>query len=127
MNSVHEQVTKDSLVAKLKERKATIGIVGLGYVGLPLALRYAEVGYPVVGLDIDAAKVEALNAGRSYIEHIPAAAVALARRGGFEASGDFSRAREADALIICVPTPLNKYREPDLSFVLNTVDALAPH
>ena len=127
MNSVHEQVTKDSLVAKLKERKATIGIVGLGYVGLPLALRYAEVGYRVVGLDIDAAKVESLNAGRSYIEHIPAAAVAQARRAWFEASGDFSRAREADALIICVPTPLNKYRQPDLSFVLNTVDALVPH
>jgi UDP-N-acetyl-D-glucosamine dehydrogenase len=104
-----------------------VGIVGLGYVGLPLALRFSEVGYRVVGFDIDPGKVEALNAGRSYIEHIAPQAVAQARGRKFEATGRFERAAECDALIICVPTPLNRHREPDLSFVIGTVDALAPH
>ena len=116
-----------ALLGRLADRSATIGIVGLGYVGLPLALRFAEVGYRVLGFDIDAGKVAALNAGRSYIGHIPAEAVAAARAGGFEATADFARARDADALVICVPTPLNKYREPDLSFVLNTTEALLPY
>ena len=118
---------RESLLGKLAARKAVIGIYGMGYVGLPLALRYAEVGFRVVGFDIDASKVEALNAGRSYIEHIPAASVAAARQRGFEATADFRRTAGADALIICVPTPLNKFREPDLSFVLNTADAIVPH
>src|SRR5438067_2104555 len=117
-------ITKQSLLHRLQERKATIGIVGLGYVGLPLALRCSEVGYSVIGLDIDALKVEALNDGRSYIEHIQAAAVGAARKRAFQASTDFSLASKADALIICVPTPLNKYREPDLSFVVGTVNTL---
>ena len=115
-----------ALLARLGDRSACIGIVGMGYVGLPLALRYAEVGYPVLGFDIDAAKVEALNAGRSYIERISAASVAAARARGFEASTDFTRAAQADALIICVPTPLNRYREPDLSFVIGTIESLLP-
>lgn len=115
------------LRARLADRSAVIGIVGLGYVGLPLTLRYAAVGFKVLGIDIDAAKVARLNAGTSYIEHIGAAQIAAARAAGFEASTDFSRAVEADALIICVPTPLNAYREPDLSFVLGTTDALLPH
>jgi UDP-N-acetyl-D-glucosamine dehydrogenase len=96
-------------------------------VGLPLSLRFVEAGFPVLGIDIDATKVERLNAGRSYIEHIPASQVAAARAARFEASTDFARAVQCDALIICVPTPLNAYREPDLSFVLDTVDALLPH
>jgi UDP-N-acetyl-D-glucosamine dehydrogenase len=108
-------------------KQAQIGILGLGYVGLPLMLRYAEVGYPVLGFDIDPAKVDQLNAGRSYIEHIPAAAIAGARARGFSATTDFSRARDCDALILCVPTPLNQYREPDLSYVLATTEAIAPH
>ena len=112
---------------KLKSKKATIGIVGLGYVGLPLVLRYAEVGYKVLGIDIDSEKTSMLNAGKSYIEHIPAVGIALALSKGFEATTDFSSATKCDALILCVPTPLNKYREPDLSFVLNTVDALLPY
>jgi UDP-N-acetyl-D-glucosamine dehydrogenase len=118
---------KEALLRKLAERSATIGIVGLGYVGLPLALRYAEVGCRVLGFDIDAEKAKALNEGRSYIEHIRAQAVAAARGRGFEATTDFRRAAQADALIICVPTPLDKHREPDLSFVLNTVESLLPH
>ncbi len=109
-----------ALLRKLKERTATIGVVGLGYVGLPLALRYAEVGYPVLGFDIDAEKVAALGAGRSYIAHVRL-------EKALAATTDFSRAAECDALVICVPTPLDKHREPDLSFVIGTVDSLLPH
>ena len=122
-----ENTLKDALLRKLKDRTAVIGVVGLGYVGLPLALRYAETGYPVIGFDIDCAKVDMLNSGRSYIEHIGAAAVAAARAKSFQASADFSQVRDADALIICVPTPLNRYREPDLRFVTGTMDSLVPH
>jgi len=118
---------KDTLLRRLNERTAVVGIVGLGYVGLPLALRFAEVGYPVLGFDIDPGKVDALNTGRSYIEHISPQAVAQARSRRFEATGRFERASECDALIICVPTPLNRQREPDLSFVIGTVESLAPH
>jgi UDP-N-acetyl-D-glucosamine dehydrogenase len=114
------------LIAKFSDRSAVIGIIGLGYVGLPLTLRYSEVGFKVLGIDIDAAKVGKLNAGASYIEHIGADHIARARAAGFEATTDFARVAEADALIICVPTPLNAYREPDLSFVLDTADALLP-
>lgn len=115
-----------SLIQKMENKSAVIGIVGLGYVGLPLMLRYSEVGYKVIGLDIDASKTEKLNSGLSYIEHIPSQAIAVAVGKGFEATTDFSRSTECDALIICVPTPLNKYREPDLSFVTDTTDALLP-
>jgi UDP-N-acetyl-D-glucosamine dehydrogenase len=116
-----------NLLAKLDQRTATIGVVGLGYVGLPLLLRFADAGYKVLGLDIDHSKVDKFNRGRSYIEHISGQRIEGARGGGAEASTDFTRAVEADALIICVPTPLNAYREPDLSYVLATVDALVPH
>lgn len=117
----------EELVAKLESRAAVIGIIGLGYVGLPLALRYSDVGYRVVGFDIAPNKVEHLNAGRSLIEHVPPDAVQGALARGFEATTDFARAVECDALIICVPTPLNKYREPDLSFVIQTVESLVRH
>lgn len=113
-------------LAKLHQQQAIIGIVGLGYVGLPLMLRYNSIGFRVLGIDIDQSKVEQLNAGQSYIEHIPGDKVAEARQTGFEATTDFSRASECDALILCVPTPLNKYREPDISFVVNTTEALQP-
>ena len=117
---------KNTLLNKFKDRSATIGIFGLGYVGLPLALRYAEAGFKVLGFDIDAEKVARLMAGRSYIERIGAERIALARAAGFEATGEFSRAAGLEALILCVPTPLNKYREPDLSFVLDTTERLLP-
>jgi UDP-N-acetyl-D-glucosamine dehydrogenase len=116
----------NEILNKLADRSAIIGIVGLGYVGLPLMMRYCEVGYKVIGFDIDQSKVDALSLGNSYIEHIPASAIAVALDRGFEATTDFSRVPEADALILCVPTPLNKYREPDLSFVLDTTDSLVP-
>ncbi|MGD0539612.1 MAG: nucleotide sugar dehydrogenase [Verrucomicrobiota bacterium] len=105
-----------------------IAIVGLGYVGLPLALQFARSGVRVIGLDIDAVKVEAVNQGRSYIQHIAAAAVAeQVKAGRMAASTDFARVREVAAVIICVPTPLNKNREPDISFILKTGEAVAPH
>jgi UDP-N-acetyl-D-glucosamine dehydrogenase len=115
------------LISRFESRSAVVGIVGLGYVGLPLSLRYAEAGFKVIGIDIDAAKVARLNQGQSYIAHIAQGAVAGALAAGFEASTEFARAAECDALVICVPTPLNVYREPDLSFVLDTADALLPH
>lgn len=117
---------KRALLAKVADRSAVIGICGLGYVGLPLSLRFAQAGYRVIGFDIDRAKIEALNAGHSYIGHIGDAPVAAARAAGFEATDDFARAGDADALIICVPTPLKHNREPDLGYVIATVDALAP-
>lgn len=117
----------NSLLKKLNDKSAVIGIVGLGYVGLPLMLRYIEVGYKVIGFDIDPEKVSSLEQGKSYIKHIPAESIAHAVANGFQATTDFSRSKEADALIICVPTPLNHYREPDLSFVVNTTEALVPY
>ena len=98
-----------------------IAIVGLGYVGLPLSLQFARSGVTVLGLDIDAAKVDSLNQGRSYIRHIPAESILDATRAGaFSACTDFSRIKEVSAVIICVPTPLNKNREPDISFIIDT-------
>jgi UDP-N-acetyl-D-glucosamine dehydrogenase len=113
--------------AKFKSKEAVIGIVGLGYVGLPLMLRYNAIGFRVLGIDIDIAKVEKLNAGISYIEHISSEHIAKARSSGFEATSEFRRASECDALILCVPTPLNKYREPDMSFVIDTTNAIKPY
>lgn len=118
---------KDQLIRKFADRTAVIGIVGLGYVGLPLMLRYTDAGFRVLGFDIDTFKTGRLNAGESYIEHIPSEKIAAARRKGFEATTDFSRIAEADAVILCVPTPLNKYREPDISFVTGTTDAVKPY
>ncbi len=115
------------LIDKIQSNAASVGIVGLGYVGLPLALRFAEVGIKVLGFDIDQAKVDAIHAGKTYIKHIPDAAVAKGRDQGISATTDFSRAGEVDALILCVPTPLNQYREPDLSFVINTTESLMPY
>lgn len=118
---------KSDILQKFNDKTAIIGIVGLGYVGLPLMLRYCEVGYKVIGFDIDQRKVDSLRNGKSYIEHIPSHSIENACAQGFEPTVDFSRIAEADALILCVPTPLNKYREPDLSFVLDTTDSLVPY
>src|SRR5437660_9373543 len=103
-------------------------VVGLGYVGLPLSLQFAHSGVRVLGLDIDRTKVESLNQGRSYIKHISSEAVmAAVEAKRFSASSDFSRVKEVEAVIICVPTPLNKNREPDISFITKTGEAIAPH
>lgn len=115
------------LMSRLNNKESIIGIIGLGYVGLPLMLRFTEVGYKVLGFDIDADKVVKLNQGESYIEHIPDELLKKANASGFVATMDFSRATECDALILCVPTPLNKHREPDLSFVLETTESIVPY
>lgn len=115
------------LISKFETNSISVGIVGLGYVGLPLALRFSEVGIKVLGFDIDQEKVAAIHAGKTYIKHIPDAAVAKGRDQGITATTDFSRAGEVDALILCVPTPLNQYREPDLSFVISTTESLLPY
>jgi UDP-N-acetyl-D-glucosamine dehydrogenase len=105
-----------------------IGIIGLGYVGLPLSLQFARCGVNVTGLDVDDKKVVALNAGRSYIEHIPAAAIQeQVSAGRFRATADFSAIKKLDAVIICVPTPLNKNREPDISYIIKSGEAILPH
>jgi UDP-N-acetyl-D-glucosamine dehydrogenase len=118
---------KNLVVDKFQSKKAIIGIVGLGYVGLPLALRYSEEKFKVIGFDIDLFKVNKINEGQSYIEHIHTEDVLKAKSAGFEATNDFKRIHEVDAIILCVPTPLNKYREPDLSFVLNTTESIIPY
>ncbi|WP_339083536.1 UDP-N-acetyl-D-glucosamine 6-dehydrogenase [Pseudomonas sp. TMP9] len=118
---------KQVSIAEFKNKEAIIGIVGLGYVGLPLMLRYNAIGFRVLGIDIDEAKVLKLNDGLSYIEHIPSEKIASARQSGFEATTDFRRVSECAALILCVPTPLNKYREPDMSFVIDTTNAIKPY
>lgn len=106
----------------------SIAIVGLGYVGLPLSLQFARSGVKVLGLDIDPSKIEAIHSGRSYIKHIEPTAIADSVKAGmFSASTDFSKVREVEAVIICVPTPLNKNREPDISYITTTGAAIAPH
>jgi UDP-N-acetyl-D-glucosamine dehydrogenase len=106
----------------------TVAVIGLGYVGLPLALQFARSGYRVLGLDIDPTKIDAIHNGRSYIAHVPAADIAAQSAAGrLEASADLSRVSAADAVILCVPTPLDAHREPDLRYVLDTGRAIAPH
>jgi UDP-N-acetyl-D-glucosamine dehydrogenase len=115
------------LIDKLNNKTAIIGIIGLGYVGLPLALRYSDVGYRVFGIDIDQSKIDNISRGESYIEHIPSNAIAYAIKNGFHVTTEFSTIAHVDAIIICVPTPLNKYREPDISFIINTMESIMPH
>ncbi len=118
---------KNITIQKFADKTAKIGIVGLGYVGLPLMLRYVDIGYQVIGFDIDESKISKLNNGESYIEHISSEKIAAARNSLFEATTDFSRIDEVEAIILCVPTPLNKYREPDISYVIDTTDAVKPY
>jgi UDP-N-acetyl-D-glucosamine dehydrogenase len=115
------------IIQKLTAKKAKIGIVGLGYVGLPLARRYSEVGYQVLGFEIDDEKVKKLLKNETYIKHIESGDIAKMQQNGFVPTTDFTRISEADAIILCVPTPLNKYREPDLSFVIDTTENILPY
>jgi UDP-N-acetyl-D-glucosamine dehydrogenase len=117
----------DALQTLMQTRQARIGIVGMGYVGLPLALLFSEQGFRVTGFDIEAAKVSTLNAGGSYIVRIPPEDVQDAQRAGFRATTDYSEIEQMDAIIICVPTPLDQHHEPDLSYVTGTVRSIAPH
>ncbi|MBI5368976.1 MAG: nucleotide sugar dehydrogenase [Planctomycetes bacterium] len=118
-----------NLLEKIEKKTARVGIIGLGYVGLPLARVFCEGGFQVEGFDIDPAKVEALRAGRSYIKHIASEKVAelVLTRRVFTATTDFARLRGVDAIIICVPTPLNRWREPDLSYIEKTAESITPH
>jgi len=115
------------LQSKIEQKQARVAVIGLGYVGLPLALLYTEQNFPVTGFDIDARKVATLDQGGSYIFRILATEIQSARARGFSATSDYSRLTEMDAIIICVPTPLNEYHEPDLSYITNTAKAIAPH
>jgi UDP-N-acetyl-D-glucosamine dehydrogenase len=111
---------------RFQDRMSLIGIIGLGYVGVPLALRFQEVGLRVLGFDIDHERVDALNAGETPIKHIAAERIAAMRADGFEATTSFGRIGEVDAIIICVPTPLSRHREPDLSFIVETMKTISP-
>jgi UDP-N-acetyl-D-glucosamine dehydrogenase len=114
------------LLARFAERRARIGIIGLGYVGMPLALTAAKAGYRVVGFDVDEPRVQQINRGESFMKHVASERLAEAvNRGTFEATADFGRLDELDAILICVPTPLTKHREPDLSYVERTARAIA--
>ncbi len=120
---------KDELLKKIAERKACVGIVGLGYVGLPLLIEFAKADFPVAGFDIDDTKVKSLEAGETYIRHIEAKHIkaSITDNDKAYATTDFSRLGECDALLICVPTPLTSHRDPDLSYVESTALSMAPH
>ena len=116
------------LLNKIKSRNCTVGIIGLGYVGLPLLIEFAKAGYQAVGFDIDEKKANLLREGKTYIKHIPAERIReVKKNGNFTATTDFSLLGKADCIIVCVPTPLNKHREPDLSYVLNTTEMIAKY
>ncbi len=116
----------EGVLRRIESRDALVGVIGLGYVGLPLAMLFAEKGFEVLGLDVDETKVVALNGGRSYIGHIPEDRVkAAVGKGKLEATSDFARLGEPDAILICVPTPLTRHREPDLSYVARTAESVA--
>ena len=118
----------EALIARFRAHQARIGVIGLGYVGLPLVCAIAEQGFNALGFDIDARKIEALNAGASYIRHIPADTIAALRRSRrFEATEEFARLAEMDAVLLCVPTPLTRQREPDLTYVVRTTESIVPH
>jgi UDP-N-acetyl-D-glucosamine dehydrogenase len=115
------------LIERFRRRDATVGVIGLGYVGLPLACRFAEADFCTIGFDIDPDKVSAVGSGRSYISTVPEEKLAQALRKGLRATTNYSFAAEADALIVCVPTPLTRAREPDLQFITGTMESLLPH
>lgn len=115
-------------IERIKDKKAVVGIVGMGYVGLPLALTYVEEGFKVIGYDIDTKKADAIKAGKTYIKHIASDRIADAvKKGLLECTSDFSRIPESDALLVCVPTPLDEHLQPDLSFVTGTASQIGPY
>ena len=114
-------------LARIEDRSARIGIVGLGYVGLPLTLLFSEDKFRVTGFDIDKKKVDTLNSGNSYIHRIEPSHIAAAQAAGFTATSDYARIAEVDAVLICVPTPLHRDHTPDMSYVVSTIEAIAPY
>ena len=129
MMTSHSAINRSpaQLIKKIQQRQARVGIIGLGYVGLPLALLFSEQKFAVTGFDIDQRKVDILAKGESYIYRITKEEIRTAQAQGFSATSDYARLVEMDAIIICVPTPLNEYHEPDLSFITDTTHAIAPH
>jgi UDP-N-acetyl-D-glucosamine dehydrogenase len=117
---------RDKLLKRIKDKSARIGIIGLGYVGLPLILGFSEAGFPILGFYIDPQKIGLLNAGKSYFLHISNSRVSAATEGGLVATSQFSRAGETDVSAMCVPPPLNRTREPDLSFVIGSLRGIMP-
>lgn len=123
------------LALRIMFKEARIGIIGLGYVGLPLAIHFTQAGFPVTGFDTDKSKVQKINKGESYISHIPSFRIAslighehqrgTVDKGPFSATTDMGKLKNMDAILICVPTPLNTYREPDLSYVINTTKIIS--
>ena len=122
-----DQEIFEALSKKILERRAVVGVFGLGYVGLPLFLRFVGSGFKTIGFDIDADKVKALASGKSYIENIPDSAIVDCVASGASFTSEYLEAAQCDVAIICVPTPLNKFREPDLAYVTNTLDSIKPH
>jgi UDP-N-acetyl-D-glucosamine dehydrogenase len=118
---------QSELIEKITSRQARIGIVGMGYVGLPLSILFSGAGFRVTGFDIDDKKIVTLNSGGSYFVRIPPASIGKMLKAGFHSTGNFAEIAEMDAVIICVPTPLDEYHQPDLSYVTGTVEAIAPH
>src|SRR6185312_1549131 len=127
MNTTTSKSRIEQLKGKMEAREARIGIVGMGYVGLPLALLFSGERFRVTGFDIAQDKVATLNAGGSYIVRILPEAIREAQKAGFCATSDFSAIAEMDAVVICVPTPLDEHHEPDLSYVRKTVESIAPY
>src|SRR5262245_27860869 len=120
--------TKETLIQNLREKKAHVAILGLGYVGLPLAVVFAEAGFHVTGIDPDARKVESLNKGLSYIPDVKTETIAnLVKAGRFSATTDFSVLKDSDAVSICVPTPLRQTGDPDMSFIISATEELAKY
>jgi len=114
--------------ARVEERTARVGVVGMGYVGLPIALLFSKRGFPTAGFDIDPVKIEALGKGNSYIKHIPECEIGEeVEQGRFAPTTDFVKLSDMDAIIICVPTPLDDHREPDLSFIRATAESISRH
>jgi len=127
MSTLEYVSTSDSLATRLEARTARIGVIGLGYVGLPLVLLFSEQKFRVTGFDIDKKKISTLTEGGSYIVRIPGTEIQAAKRNGFSATSDYSQISSMDAIVICVPTPLNDHHEPDLSFIEATAESIAPH
>ena len=118
---------KNNPKSQIPNRDTSIAVIGLGYVGLPLAIRFSQEGFAVTGFDIDEEKVKLLNAGKSYIKHINTDDITAMSANGFKATSDFSKIAEVDVIIICVPTPLGVHNEPDLSYILGTLEYIKPH
>tara|TARA_B100000925_G_scaffold149965_1_gene112542 strand:+ start:2771 stop:4078 length:1308 start_codon:yes stop_codon:yes gene_type:complete len=116
----------ERILKKIESKDFVVGILGMGYVGLPLALRFSEVGFKVIGFDIDKKKVDSLNNSKSFIKHISDQSISEAKKNNFFVTTEMSQSNSCDALIICVPTPLNSYKEPDLSYVVDTVNSIVP-